>query len=157
MAQTLNTIKTGMKDIGSKLDSLTSALNALTDGADAATAKGTISKSADVETAIKSASGSISKESAKLSLVDATSVSTAANELLTKTDAAITALISKKGVISKANQAGEAKTQLTAQKAAADGLVSAIVEKMPAAAQGIAKSQAAKVSASIAKGLAAYS
>jgi hypothetical protein len=157
-AQTLGVIQAEFGKVGSALDSLDSAVKSLTDGGDAAAqTKATIAKSANVEAALKAASAAIKGSSAKLSLVDATSVSTAANALIAKTDTTISDLIAKKSIIVKYNQGTETKNQLTAQKAAADDLAASIVEKMPSAAQGIAKSQSAKVGAAINKGLQAFS
>jgi hypothetical protein len=157
-AQTLGVIQAEFGKIGAALDGLDSAVKALTDGGDAAAqTKSTVAKSSAVEEAIKAATSAIKGSSAKLSLLDATGVSTAANTLISKTDTTISDLIAKKAIIVKYNQGGETKTQLTAQKAAADALAGAIVEKMPAAAQSIAKGQAAKVGTAIGKGLAAFS
>jgi hypothetical protein len=155
-AQGAAIITSGMSAIGAALDTLDTAITGLTDGNVDAQAKDLISKSEAVATAIKDATGKIGS-AAEVPLADAIGISTAANGLTSKTDKTITDLIGKKALIAKANQAATVKTQLNNQKDAADALAKAIVSKLPAAAKSIGESQAGKISASIAKGLQAYS
>src|SRR6201999_4074704 len=106
-------------------------------------------KSEAIVKAIKDATAKISGAKDALVLQDALKVSDAANKLQTKTDQAIADLIAKKPLIAKANQVGSVKSQLSTQKAGSEALSKAIVGKMPALAQSVAKAQSAKIGAAI--------
>ena len=142
-AKTLQAITSSFTAIGSALDTLDGAVKSVSD--------------ANVATVATEPTADISGAADQLALQDAIQVSTAANALTSKTDGTIGDLIAKKALIAKANQSATVKTQLTNQKAAADALANAIVGKMPALAQSVAKSQSAKISASIDKGIQAFS
>ncbi|KAF2673839.1 hypothetical protein BT63DRAFT_437439 [Microthyrium microscopicum] len=144
-----------MTSIGAALDTLDTAITGLTDANAATAAKDLVSKSEAVAKAITAATGKIGS-AAEVPLTDAISISTAANTLTSKTDKTITDLIEKKAIIAKVNEVATVKTQLNNQKTAADALAKAIVSKLPAAAKSIGESQAGKISASIAKGVAAF-
>lgn len=152
-----NAITAGFTSIGAALDSLDASVLALADGANIQAATGELkSKSAAVAAAITAATGNI-KSGAALSIVEAANILAPSKVLLGQTKKVVDDLISKKAIIVKAGQAGTVKEQLSSQQTVADSLVAAIVSKVPAATQAIAKNQAAAISKEIARGLTAFS
>jgi hypothetical protein len=154
---TLATINSAFGTIGTALDALDGAVKTLAAGNAATQAKALISKSEAVAKAIKDATAKISASKDSLALTDALGVSSSANSLLAKTESTIGSLTAKKDLIAKAGELATTKAQLVAQKSAADGLATAITDKMPSAAKSIAKTQAGKIGSAIDKGIAAFS
>jgi len=146
---------TGFDAIGVALDTLDSAVVALTDANIASKVADLTAKSDAVAKAITAATAQINAGK-ELSIVEAAGVLTPAKTLQTKTAKTITDLISKKDLISKAGQIATVKGQLTAQSAAAKGLSDAVVAKMPSATKSIAVNQAKSISDEIARGIAAF-
>ena len=149
-------ISKGFDAIGVALDSLDSAVVALTDGGNVQAATADLSaKSAAIVKAIADATTTISA-SKELTLSEATGVLTPAKNLLTKTRKTVDDLISKKPIIVKAGQTATVKSQLEAQAKGAKGLADAVVSRMPSATKTIAQSQADAIGKEIARGIAAF-
>jgi hypothetical protein len=152
-----NAITDGFTAIGGALDTLDAAVAGLSDGANVAAATADVkSKSSGVAAAIQQATSNI-KAGAALSIVEAANILAPSKVLLGKTKKVIDDLIAKKAIITKAGQAGTVKEQLGNQQTVANDLVAAIISKVPAATQAIAKNQAGEISKEIARGLAAFS
>jgi hydrophobic surface binding protein A len=154
MAQ--SAIESGFNAIGTALDTLDTAVLALTDGNVAAQAKDLTAKSEAVAKAITAATAQINGIAKELSIVEAAGVLTPSKTLETKTKKTIDDLIAKKDLIAKAGQAGTVKAQLEAQAKGAKTLSDAVVSKMPSATKSIAQNQAKSISDQIARGLAAF-
>jgi hypothetical protein len=139
------------------LDSLDSSVGKLVAGGDvAAQAASLTAQSGAVLAAIQGATAAISA-SAALDVIGASSIVGPADHLVKETEKTIADLVAKKDVIAGAKQTALVLDQLKSQAAAAQQLADAITSKVPDATKEIAKSQSAKITAAINKGVSAFS
>lgn len=139
------------------LTTLDTAVKALAAGANIAQQTTDLTaKSKAVEEALKKGTAAVEKAQA-VSLTEAIQVQTASQELTKLTQQTIDDLIAKKSVIEGANQKKTVVDNLTAQKAASDAFIKAVVGKVPSAVSGVAQTLTKSIGDALQKGITAFS
>jgi len=148
----LQTIQTGITNVGTSLTALDTAIKAIQAPADAMKVLGA---SQMVNAALAAATTSITATQ-PITLTDALALQQSAQGLTTTATNSVTDLIAKKAIIVQAGAQQVTLQNLMQQKTASDALAKAITSKVPANVQSIATQQTAMIGMSLDKAIAAF-